>query len=96
MATGLPGWLHHNGVIDDQWSSAATTLAVNRTAEAFPGSQPEYVLIPNVAHVPALQASQRLWMEWIPDRFAGHEVTHKVQSNAKHRVIVTSFQNPVK
>ena len=49
-----------HGTTNDQWSSAATMAAVNRTAEAFPKSQLEYVLLPNVAHVPALQASQRL------------------------------------
>ncbi len=58
-----------HGVTDDRLSSAASTAAVNRTAEAFPESQLEYVLIPNVTHVPTIQASQRLWMSWIADRF---------------------------
>ena len=68
-----------HGAADDKLSSAATTAAVDKTAEAFPESQLEYLLIPNVTHVPALQASQRLWMEWIADRFAGREVKHQVQ-----------------
>lgn len=68
-----------HGETDDRLSSAATTAAVNKTAEAFPESQLEYVFVSNVTHVPALQASQRLWMEWIADRFAGREVKHQVQ-----------------
>ncbi|KAK0511090.1 hypothetical protein JMJ35_006642 [Cladonia borealis] len=67
------------GVTDVRFSSNATTKAVNTTAEAFPKSQLEYVLLPNVSHVPAIQASQRLWMEWIADRFARREVPHNVQ-----------------
>ena len=68
-----------HGVTDDRLSSASTTAAVNKQAEAFPESELEYVLIPNVTHVPALQASQRLWMEWIADRFARREVKKSVQ-----------------
>ena len=68
-----------HGVTDVQWSSAATTAALKRTAEGFPESQLEYVLIPDVGHVSTLQASQRLWMEWITDQFARREVTHNVQ-----------------
>ena len=68
-----------HGMTDDRLDSAKTTAAVEETAELFPESQLEYVLIPNVTHVPALQASQRLWMEWIADRFAGREVKHQVQ-----------------
>lgn len=68
-----------HGVTDDKLSSAVSTKAVDKTAEAFPESQLEYILIPNVTHVPALQASQRIWMEWIADRFAGREVKHQIQ-----------------
>ena len=68
-----------HGEADDRLSAAVTTAAVEKTADAFPQSQLEYYLIPNVSHVPALQASQRLWMEWISDRFAGREVKHQVQ-----------------
>ena len=67
-----------HGEADEKLASAMTTAAVDKTAEAFPESQLEYLLIPNVTHVPALQASQRLWMEWIADRFAGREVKKQV------------------
>lgn len=68
-----------HGETDDKLSSAGTTAAVEKTAEAFPESPLEYILIPNVTHVPALQASQRIWMEWIADRFAGRGVKNQVQ-----------------
>ena len=48
----------------------ATTEAVHRTMELFPSSQLEYIRLPGVSHAPALPASQRLWMDWIAERFA--------------------------
>ena len=74
-----------HGDINNKLISAATTAAVNRTAEAFPESQLEYMLIPNMTHVAAIQASQRLWMEWIADRFARREVKHNVQRTELRR-----------
>ena len=63
-----------HGEDDDKVSAKATADAIKSTSDKFPSSQLEFVLIPNVGHVPALQASQRLWMEWIADRFAGKDV----------------------
>lgn len=68
-----------HGESDDRLSPAATARAVDKTAVDFPSSQLEYVSVPDVTHVPALQASQRLWMEWIADRFAGREAKQEVQ-----------------
>ena len=68
-----------HGETDEKLDSAVITAAVDKTAKALPESQLEYILIPNAAHVPTLQASQRLWMEWIADRFAGREVKPQVQ-----------------
>ena len=48
-----------------------TEAAVNATLKAFPNSQIDFLKLPNVTHVPALQASQPSWMRWIADRFAG-------------------------
>ena len=62
------------GEADPQINYSVTTTAVNKTAESFPSAQLEYVSIPNVTHDPALPASQRLWMDWIADRFASREV----------------------
>lgn len=60
-----------HGETDEKLSADAVERAVRRTIELHESSQLEYVSIPEVTHVPALQASQRLWMEWIVDRFAG-------------------------
>ncbi|MCJ1261429.1 hypothetical protein MMC22_001293 [Lobaria immixta] len=48
-----------------------TTRAVDRTCELYPQSQLEYVKLAGVSHVPAMYASQRIWLKWIEDRFAG-------------------------
>ena len=69
-----------HGESDDRISSKSAIESANATAELYPSSQLELVVIPNVTHVPALQASQRLWMEWIADRFAGREA----ESGYKH------------
>ncbi len=69
-----------HGGTDDKLNAAITTAAVNKTAEIFPGSQLEYYFLPNVSHVPALQATQRIWMEWIASRFAGCEVKPECRS----------------
>ena len=47
--------------------------AVKKTADLFSTNQLEYVTLPCVSHTPAMEASQRLWMDWIGDQFAGVE-----------------------
>ncbi|CAF9902802.1 MAG: hypothetical protein ALECFALPRED_000026 [Alectoria fallacina] len=59
---------------DPALSVAIVENAVERTADLFPSFQIEYASLPNVTHVAALAASQRLWMNWIGDRFAGRAV----------------------
>ena len=63
-----------HGERDDKLSAANTTAAVNKTAEKFPDAQLDYYILPDVSHVPTLQATQRIWMDWIADRFTGGEV----------------------
>lgn len=63
-----------HGKSDPILSLAVVENAVKRTADLFPSSQIEYASLPNVTHVAALAASQRLWMAWIGDRFAGRAV----------------------
>lgn len=72
-----------HGETDDRKSANSTAEAVNATAQRYPSSQLEFVLLPGVTHVPALQASQRLWMEWIADRFA----RRVVKSCVKHTTL---------
>ncbi|KAK8910762.1 hypothetical protein ACHAO1_006304 [Botrytis cinerea] len=51
-----------------------TVNAVNATVSLYPSSQLEFLRLPNTSHVPALTGSQRVWMDWIADRFSGLEV----------------------
>ncbi|KAL9009569.1 MAG: hypothetical protein Q9173_005412 [Seirophora scorigena] len=74
-----------HGESDDKLRVEVTAQAVNKTAELFPTSQLEFFPIPGVTHVPALQASQRLWMEWIADRFAGRETREGVHHSTLPR-----------
>lgn len=83
-----------HGENDDRISSKSAIEAVSTTAEQYPSSQPEFVLLPNVTHVPALQASQRLWMEWIADRFAGHEVESRYKRTTLSRARSSASYQP--
>lgn len=63
-----------HGKSDPVLSATVVENAVKKTVDLFPSSQIQYVSLPNVTHVSALAASQRLWMDWIADRFAGQVV----------------------
>ena len=73
-----------HGEKDDRISATVALDAANQTAEQHPSSLLDFVLLPNVGHVPALQASQSLWMRWIEDRFAGH---NEVEPGYRHRTL---------
>lgn len=47
--------------------------AINSTCSLHPDSRLEYKTFANVTHVPVVYASQRVWLDWIRDRFAGVE-----------------------
>lgn len=70
-----------HGKTDPILSVEVVENAVKRTADLFPSSQIEYASLPNVTHVAALAASQRLWMDWIGDRFAGRAVESTCHSH---------------
>ena len=61
------------GELDPNMNVNTTTNAVEKTAKAFPESQLQYITLPGITHNPAMYASQRLWLDWIADRFAGKE-----------------------
>lgn len=67
-----------HGETDERLCIDATANAVADTAEDWPESRLEFIRLPGVSHVPALQAGQRVWMDWIVDRFAGREVKQGV------------------
>ena len=70
-----------HGRSDPVLSVGVVENAVKRTADLFPSAQIEYAALPNVTHVSALVASQRLWMDWIGDRFAGRVVESRCHSH---------------
>ncbi|KAI4137797.1 MAG: hypothetical protein L6R39_007093 [Caloplaca ligustica] len=63
-----------HGEADERLDVGETTRAVERSVEACPTTSIEYIVLPGVAHTPALTASQRIWMDWIADTFAGREI----------------------
>lgn len=46
-----------------------TTAAVNSTCQLVPNADLEYAMFEGATHVPALYASQQVWLDWIADRF---------------------------
>ena len=65
-----------HGTSDPVLSVAVVEDAVRKTTERFPYTQNkiQYLSLPKVTHVSALAASQRVWMDWIADRFADRDV----------------------
>ena len=45
--------------------------AVDQTCKKYPRSHLEFATFGNTTHEPAMYASQRFWLKWIEDRFAG-------------------------
>ena len=69
-----------HGTSDPLLSVEVVEQAIKRTVDLFPSSQVEYVALPDVTHVSALPASQRVWMDWIGDKFARREVQSTYRS----------------
>lgn len=63
-----------HGTDDGSLHISVATNAIKRTAELYPSSQLEFVRMEHLTHDSVLPASQRLWMDWIADRFAGRQV----------------------
>lgn len=61
------------GGADSNLAYSVAAAAFNKTVENFPEAPIVFVRLPGVSHDPALTASQRLWMDWIADRFAGRD-----------------------
>ncbi|KAK5130021.1 hypothetical protein LTR08_002537 [Meristemomyces frigidus] len=81
------------GTADPSVPEPITSVAVNETCALYPQSELEYALFEGVTHVPVLYAGQRVWLDWIADRFAGREAaapcTRNVHRPAKS---VSSYQ----
>ena len=67
---GVPLLVIH-GASDPNLSNSVTDKVVAKTMDLHPTAQIEYVTLEDISHVPALPASQRIWMDWIAHRFDG-------------------------
>ena len=59
------------GEADEAMDFATTSRAVEKTRKAAPDSTLQYLTLPGVTHVPTMYAAQRIWLDWIADRFCG-------------------------
>lgn len=85
------------GEADPDMAFSTTTSAVDKLRYAYPDSQVEYLSLPDITHVPALFASQRNWLEWIAQRFAGVPVEagyQRRQISPVPRPVSTYQSNP--
>lgn len=70
-----------HGEADTTISFNVTVDAIANTIGKFAESQLQFLKLPGVSHVPALQASQYLWLDWIEDRFAKKPVPKGLQTS---------------
>lgn len=61
------------GTADSVVPAASIESAVNKTCENYPHGKLEFATFKDVEHVPVMYVSQRIWLDWIGDRFAGKE-----------------------
>lgn len=61
------------GTMDSLVPAELPSKAVDETCSRYPDSQLEYVLLNGTDHVATLYAGQRIWLDWIADRFANRE-----------------------
>jgi pimeloyl-ACP methyl ester carboxylesterase len=58
------------GTDDTFIPESVTTMSVNKTCKLFPEHDLEYLTLAGVSHMALLFATQRLWLDWIAERFA--------------------------
>lgn len=59
-----------HGDSDHIVNTSSVTEAVEAATKLSPSAHIAYHILPHVSHVPAMYASQPIWMDWIADRFA--------------------------
>ena len=62
------------GTEDTNRPISTTDPAVKETCEKVPDGKLEYVIFQGAGHVPTMYAAQRLWLDWVRERFEGKEV----------------------
>jgi pimeloyl-ACP methyl ester carboxylesterase len=70
-----------------------TDRAVNETCTAFPASQLQYLTFQNVTHEPIMFASQRIWLDWIEDRFEGKPALNACTTNGELHVSARPYES---
>ncbi|KAL8644725.1 MAG: hypothetical protein Q9226_007622 [Calogaya cf. arnoldii] len=70
-----------------------TTQYVNLTSQSCPESAIEYIIYEGAEHIPSMYTSQRDWLGWIEDRFAGKNVTSGLKTTLKRSALPqTNYQ----
>ncbi|KAI9694111.1 MAG: hypothetical protein M1822_003382 [Bathelium mastoideum] len=67
------------GLADDQVPPESVVATVNETCNSQPESQLQVAYLQGATHVPALFAGQRIWLNWIQERFTGVKVNKGCQ-----------------
>lgn len=62
------------GDIDGNANVNVTAKSVRETCDMFPENNLHYIQLKQISHVPALYATQHVWLDWIHDRFSGIRV----------------------
>jgi pimeloyl-ACP methyl ester carboxylesterase len=84
------------GVADTTVPEVVTTAAVEATKTAYPNTSIEYLRFDGVDHVPVMYASQRIWLDWVADRFldkaTSFEYTNAIYGSANTAMPVGAYQ----
>ena len=75
-----------HGDADNVVPYQATAAGVDRTCEKYPRAQLEFATFAHATHEPIMYASQRIWLKWIEDRFAG--------VSTPQQCVRTNYTNP--
>ncbi|KAL8918033.1 MAG: hypothetical protein Q9172_005583 [Xanthocarpia lactea] len=83
-----------HGTADTAIPVNITTRVVNSTSEAYPRSAIEYITYEGAEHTPILYTSQREWLRWIEDRFAGKKVARGLKTVEKKSILPQTNYQP--
>ena len=78
------------GEDDANLRSGTTAAVVDRMGAVDPDAAIELLRLPGVTHTPAMVASQRVWVKWIADRFAGEPVPKGYQETTLETALAAS------
>ncbi|KAL8860939.1 MAG: hypothetical protein Q9178_002694 [Gyalolechia marmorata] len=82
------------GTADSAIPVLVTTRFANLTSEAYPKSKIEYITYEGAEHIPIMYTSQREWLRWIEDRFAGEKVACGLKTVERKSVLPQTNYQP--